>query len=353
MTSSPLRLPRAAVASLARGAAARWRSGRPAAPARPPARAGSGAAGRARVLLPARSSPRPQIGGDHVSVLNLTKPGAEPHDLELTPRDVGAVSKARVVVYEKGLQPAVDQAVDQEAPDRALDVSTAADLDLTLHPDRVPATPHADAAGSTDPHFWLDPVRYAAVAQAVADRLSAARPGPPRPTTPPTPTAFRRELAALDRELRTGLAHCASTSIVTSHNAFGYLAQRYGLSQVGITGLSPEAEPEPAKLADGRRRSSRRTTSRTIYAETLVSPAIADTVARETGRDGGDPRPDRGPDRLLRRPRLLRGHALQPRDAARRPGVLVTDRRRRARPAVLSLRSAAFGYDDAAGRLAT
>ncbi len=221
-----------------------------------------------------------EIGGAHVSVLGLTKPGAEPHDLELTPRDVGAVSKAAVVVYEKGLQPAVDQAVDQEAPDRALDVSTAADLDLTFTPIES-GQQHADAAGSTDPHFWLDPVRYSAVAQAVADRLTRLDPAH-RADYAANAKAFRAKLAALHRDLRRGLAHCTSTSIVTSHNAFGYLAQRYGLTQVGITGLSPEAEPEPAKLAEVARyvRAHHVTT---VYAETLVSPAIADTVAKETG----------------------------------------------------------------------
>jgi zinc transport system substrate-binding protein len=221
-----------------------------------------------------------EIGGEHVSVLNLTKPGAEPHDLELTPRDVGAVSKARVVVYEKGLQPAVDEAVAQEAPERALDVSAAANLDLTFTPVES-GEQHADAAGSTDPHFWLDPVRYSAVAQAVADRLARLDPAH-RDDYTANAKAFRGRLSVLDRDLRTGLAHCASTSVVTSHNAFGYLAQRYGLTQVGITGLSPEAEPEPAKLAEVARYVKAHHVT-TIYAETLVSPAIADTVARETG----------------------------------------------------------------------
>jgi zinc transport system substrate-binding protein len=221
-----------------------------------------------------------QVAGPGFYVQNLTKPGAEPHDLELTPRDVGAVSKARVVVYEKGLQPAVDEAVAQEAPERALDVSAAANLDLTFTPVES-GEQHADAAGSTDPHFWLDPVRYSAVAQAVADRLARLDPAH-RDDYTANAKAFRGRLSVLDRDLRTGLAHCASTSVVTSHNAFGYLAQRYGLTQVGITGLSPEAEPEPAKLAEVARYVKAHHVT-TIYAETLVSPAIADTVARETG----------------------------------------------------------------------
>ena len=133
----------------------------------------------------------------------------------------------------------------------------------------------------TDPHFWLDPVRYAAVAQAVADRLGTVDPEH-RADYAARAKAFKARLAALDGEFRRGLAHCASTSIVTSHNAFGYLARRYGMSQVGITGLSPEAEPEAATLARVATYVKEHHVS-TIYAETLVSPAIADTVARETG----------------------------------------------------------------------
>ena len=221
-----------------------------------------------------------QVGGAHVRVTNLTRAGAEPHDLELTPRDVAEVSRAGLVVFEKGLQPAVDEAVAAEAADRGLDVAPAAKLDLTFTPVEA-GDPRPSGDRVTDPHFWLDPVRYAAVARAVADRLGTVDPAH-RADYAARATAFTARLAALDGEFRRGLAHCASTSIVTSHNAFGYLARRYGMSQVGITGLSPEAEPEAATLARVATYVKEHHVS-TVYAETLVSPAIADTVARETG----------------------------------------------------------------------
>jgi len=221
-----------------------------------------------------------QVGGAHVRVPNLTKAGAEPHELELTPRDVAEVSKATLVVFEKGLAPAVDEAVAAEAPDRGLDVAPAAKLDLTFTPVES-GDPRPGGDRVTDPHFWLDPVRYAAVAQAVADRLGTVDPAH-RADYAANARAFKARLAALDGEFRRALAHCTSTSIVTSHNAFGYLARRYGMTQVGITGLSPEAEPEAATLARVATYVKEHHVS-TIYAETLVSPAIADTVARETG----------------------------------------------------------------------
>jgi zinc transport system substrate-binding protein len=221
-----------------------------------------------------------QIGGAHVQVTGLTKPGAEPHDLELTPGDVVTVAKAKVVVYEKGLASAVDQAAQDQARDTALDVSPAAHLDLTYTPIESGQS-QADAAGSTDPHFWLDPTRYSAVAQAIADRLATADPAH-KADYEANAKSFEGKLSALDREFRSGLATCRRKDLVTSHNAFGYLAKRYGLNQVGITGLSPDAEPSPAVLADVAAYAKQHGVT-TIYAETLVSPAIADTVARETG----------------------------------------------------------------------
>ncbi|TQJ51266.1 metal ABC transporter substrate-binding protein [Phycicoccus sp. SLBN-51] len=238
-----------------------------------------------------------RIGGDRVDVTALTKPGVEPHDVELSARKVASVALADVVVYERGFQSAVDEAVDHQARGRVLDVSHAARL--------VPGPEHdhaGEAAGShgedhstdansgqqtahageaPDPHFWLDPQRYADVARAIGAALEKADPahaGEYRQRT----TAFTGELAALDREFAAGLKTCRNRDLVTGHAAFGYLAARYDFHQQGITGLSPEAEPSPAALAriahfvkDGG--------VRTIYAETLVSPAVAETLARETG----------------------------------------------------------------------
>ena len=216
-----------------------------------------------------------QVGGTHVRVTNLTKPGAEPHDVELGPRDVITVAKARVAIFEKGFQPAVDDAVSQQATDNALDVSRTARLT------RGAAASEDGRAGATDPHFWLDPERYADVVDAIADRFSAVDPAH-RSDYAANAAALRARLHALDGQLRNGLDSCRQRRLVTSHSAFGYLARRYGLTQVGITGLTPDAEPSPTALARVARM-VRDQGVRTIYAETLASPAVADTVARETG----------------------------------------------------------------------
>ena len=210
-----------------------------------------------------------QIGGDFVAVTSLTRPGAEPHDVELTPRDVASVSKARLVVYQRGLQGAVDHAVESQGGERGLDVSASANLDLTL------------PSGGTDPHFWLDPQRYSGVAAVIAERLAVEDPAH-RADYERNAVRFSSRLDTLGQEFTTGLSSCRRKDIVTSHSAFGYLADRFGMSQIPINGLSPDEEPRAGVLATVSAYARTHGVT-TIYAETLVSPAIAETVARETG----------------------------------------------------------------------
>jgi zinc transport system substrate-binding protein len=221
-----------------------------------------------------------QVGGSQVEVTSLTKPGAEPHDLELTARDVADIADAGVVVYLAGFQPAVDDAVEQVDETKVYDAAPAAELDLTYTPIEE-GEEASDEAGSTDPHFWLDPTRLAAVADDFASYLGDIDPDN-ADTYRSNATTLGHELAALDAEFRARLGSCANTDLVTSHNAFGYLARRYGLNQVGITGLTPEEEPSPEELASVSD-FVKDNDVRTIYFETLVSPAIAQTIAGESG----------------------------------------------------------------------
>jgi zinc transport system substrate-binding protein len=227
-----------------------------------------------------------QITGGAVPVTVLTKPGAEPHDLELAPQDIGGMTKARLVVYADGFQPAVDEAVGLVDPAKVLDVADAAKLTLTLAEESGVAGETAlqhDSHGhsGSDPHFWLDPVRYAAVAEAIGARL--AQDDPQHAAMYRKNTAvFVGKLSKLDDEMRRGLERCRNKQLITSHAAFGYLAARYGFEQHGITGISPEAEPSASTLkALADLVSSSGVT--TIYQETLVQPHFAQTVAGTTG----------------------------------------------------------------------
>jgi zinc transport system substrate-binding protein len=232
------------------------------------------------------------IGGDQIQVVSLTVPGAEPHDMELTPVQVAELEKTSLALFIDGFMPAVDEAIESSVPDRALDLGTTVTLleggahsdeeghsDEDGHSDEEAAT--EDDHGAYDPHIWLDPANMVLMANAVSDRLIAIDPARSDFYTANT-AALVAELEALDQEFTTGLANCEQKEIVTSHDAFGYLANAYGFEQHGIAGLSPESEPSPARLAEISEMVKAEGIT-TIYYETLVSPAIAETVANETG----------------------------------------------------------------------
>ena len=215
-----------------------------------------------------------QVGGANVSVTNLTAPGVEPHDLELTPDQMEAITTADVVLYlGGGFQPAVEDAI-KDAQGTVVDVSEG------LRDLPVPSTETSPGL-TADPHVWLDPVAYGQVVERVESALAEVDPSGAS-TFATNADAFTARLTSLDREYRSGLASCDRTIIVTSHAAFGYLAQRYGLQQEPIAGLSPEAEPDPQRLAD-LQALVEQTGVTTIFTEDLVSPKVAETLASETG----------------------------------------------------------------------
>ncbi len=230
-----------------------------------------------------------RVGGDRVTVTNLVQPGAEPHDLELSPRQVAEIADADLVIYLAGFQPAVDEAVDQEAKS-AFDVATAVPLiegtddhdhDEDSGSTNEPTSAPTPAGGEKDPHLWLDPTRLATVAQDVATRLAALdRDG--ASGYDQRAAELREQLSELDREYADGLKDCQRREIFVSHAAFGYLADRFDLEQIGISGLSPEAEPTPQRLA-AIAAEARQHGATTIFFETLVSPAVAEAIATEVG----------------------------------------------------------------------
>ena len=218
-----------------------------------------------------------QVGGDLVSVDNLTPPAAEPHDLELAPSQVREVSTADLVVFQSGFQPAVDDAVEARAPEHVVDAAE----EHAAHADEEEAAGDGHDHGNADPHFWLDPTLLIPVADEVAAELGAADPDNAATYTA-NAEALTATLEDLDAEYAAALEPCAGETLVTSHAAFGYLAERYGLTQVGISALDPEAEPSPARLreigavvADDD--------VQTLFTETLTSPKVAETLAADLG----------------------------------------------------------------------
>lgn len=223
-----------------------------------------------------------QVGGVRVDVVSLTPAGSEPHDLELTPRDVDALEDADVVLYlGEGFQPAVEELAERRdgatvdllegKPLRAPPGDTDEHQDESDHP----------AEDGPDPHVWLDPILMIQMVGQISEALSEVDPAG-ADAYERHATRFVEELEELHADLESGLADCRSRTIVTSHAAFGYLAARYGLDQESISGLSPEAEPDPERLDELTELVEREGIS-TIFTETLVAPEVAETLAREAG----------------------------------------------------------------------
>ena len=203
-----------------------------------------------------------QIAGNQVRVVNLTAPGVEPHDLELKPRQVGELTDADLVVYESKLQPAVDEAVEQNAEKQSLDVAPDVDLE------------------EGNPHFWLDPLRLEKAATAIEERLAKVDPDH-ADTFAANLTTLRDTLTGIDQDFTNGLKDCQRDVIVTSHDAFGYWS-RYGIESAPIAGLSPDAEPSAAHL-DQLRTLIEKDHVTTVFSETLASPKMADVLSHDLG----------------------------------------------------------------------
>lgn len=230
-----------------------------------------------------------RVGGDRASVSNLTPPGVEPHDVELSTDRVDQLLDADIVVYlGAGFQPAVEDIVGR-IDGTAVDVLADAELRPRGDDDHGHDGDAAEDDGEhaeesdLDPHVWLDPRRMADIVERVRDAYVDADPDG-EAAYDGAADEYLGALDQLDRELAAGLADCDRDAIVTSHAAFGYLAARYGLAQDAITGLSPESEPDPARMAElaDEVRSEGITT---IFYETLVAPDVAETLAREAGVD--------------------------------------------------------------------
>jgi zinc transport system substrate-binding protein len=219
------------------------------------------------------------VGGDDVVVVSLTQPGADPHDAELSATQVKQLANADLVVFLPGMQAATDKAIVNTVPKRLLNVADVVQLSALPGTKQVGAV--GDPSSGLDPHVWLDPARMVAIVSALSQELAQVDPAHAAGYSSRAATVIA-DLQRLDTEYATGLAQCEIVTFVPSHAAFGYLAQRYGLIQVPISGLAPDIEPSPARLANVRR-IAQETSVNTIFFETLSSPALAETLADDLG----------------------------------------------------------------------
>lgn len=248
-----------------------------------------------------------QVGGTHVTVTSLTPDGAEPHDLDLSPAMVDSIGRANAVVYLKGFQTAVDEAVEQQSPKTAIDLADTVSLVDAGEGSNHPADEDEEEGESgheghshegheeghsheghehhhdmaKDPHFWLDPQRMADAASFIGEQLAAADPANAsdyRANASTTADSMRK----LSETLSNRTASCQSKTFVTAHTAFGYLADRAGLTQVGISGLDPDSSPSAARLQEIAEVVKSQGVT-TIFTESLIDPKIAQTLADDLG----------------------------------------------------------------------
>jgi zinc transport system substrate-binding protein len=229
-----------------------------------------------------------QVAGDRMEVVTLVPPGVEPHDWDPAPKDIAQLEKARVLVFNGGgLEPWIARLL----PDLKNTVAVNTTDGIELKPPPAAGEPTHDPGHAAkhehtkndalDPHVWLDPVLAQAQVEAIRAGLAKADPAG-ADVYGRNAKAYTERLAALHRAFEDGLRQCARRDVVVSHAAFGYLARRYDLRQVPVMGLAPEAEPSPADLARIVR-FARRAKVQYIFFETLVSPRLAETLAREIG----------------------------------------------------------------------
>lgn len=246
------------------------------------------------------------IGGPLVKVSTVTPPNVEPHDFELSGKETTELGKADLIAYVPGFQPSLDKAVKEIGSGPVVvDLSKPANLvhhegveEEHEHDEQEAASDASDAATDSataessegeehgsdlDPHFWLDPQRMIAAAETM--EASFAKIDPANANDYKTGLdKLKTALTNLDTQYSTGLSTCQRTTFVTSHAAFGYMADRYKLTQASISGIDPETEPSAAELTNIKS-VVQSTGTTTIFTEELVSPTTAQAIAAETGAE--------------------------------------------------------------------
>ena len=281
------------------------------------------------------------IGGKLVKVSTVTPSNVEPHDFELSGKETAELGKADLIAYVPGFQPSLDKAVKEvgsgptvvdlskpanlvhhegveeehehgdaatsgatdAATDAATDGATSAATDAaTTESSEAGHDEHSHAEGEEhghdlDPHFWLDPDRMIKVAEALEASFAKIDPANANDYKAGL-DKLKTALTGVDNQYKQGFTSCQHKTFITSHAAFGYMADRYGLTQASISGIDPETEPSPAELANIKS-VVQSTGTTTIFTEELVSPTTAQAIATETGAETNvlsplESKPERG-----------------------------------------------------------
>lgn len=222
------------------------------------------------------------VGGELVEVRLLLPPGAEAHTYAPRPSDILATRQADLFVFlHPAMEPwAADLLAGAIRPGLRI-LELAQNVALMGSQSHHAETEHL--ADEADPHVWLDPLRAAQMVRELANVLAELAPAH-RDIFMANADQYCARLQELDQHIRTSLASCQRRTVIfAGHNAFRYFADRYGLTFLSpYAGFSPDAAPSPRALA-ALAAAVRETGSPIIFHEELVTPRVAQTIARETG----------------------------------------------------------------------
>ncbi len=225
------------------------------------------------------------VGGEKVQVDLLLPPGAEPHNWDPKPSDVNKIKQADFFIYiGRAMEPWAADLL-KAIPTGRLRVLEAGRVALPEPEDHPPGTQtHAGHGhgGKKDPHIWLDFSLDMKIVEMIAAAFSEKDPAQAAHYRS-NARAYEGKLDALDQKYRSSLSSCRQRQIILGgHSAFGYLAQRYGLRQIALYGISPNAEPTPKKLAEVVQ-AAKNHRAKFIFFESFMNPKLAQVLAKEAG----------------------------------------------------------------------
>ncbi|WP_370694079.1 MULTISPECIES: metal ABC transporter substrate-binding protein [Peribacillus] len=235
------------------------------------------------------------ITQDKAQVDLLIPSNIEPHDWQPTPKDMAAIQKADLVVYNSPFMETWIMSI-QESLGKGQPLFIEASEGISLmegteedsdhdngESDRHDEESHDEDHKQLDPHVWLSPVLAQKEVQTITDAIVKQDPEN-KDYYERNSKNYIQQLKELDELYRTTLDKPSNKEMITQHAAFGYLAKEYGLTQVPIAGLSPSEEPSPAKLAELKKYAKEHQIN-VIYFEETTSPKVAQTLAGELGAE--------------------------------------------------------------------
>ncbi|MDR1299969.1 MAG: metal ABC transporter substrate-binding protein [Oscillospiraceae bacterium] len=226
-----------------------------------------------------------KIGGDRVHAVNMVPSGVEPHDWEPGAADMAGLESADVFIYNgAGMEHWATDILESLQNEEliAVEASSAVPL-MEGHDDHgeEEEDDHDDEDGQFDPHVWLNPQYAKTEMLNIRDAFKRADPEGAAHYDA-NYDKYAAQLDALDGEFADALAPFSGRDIIVAHQAFGYMCAAYGLNQVPIEGLSPDSEPDPARMAEIIEFAEERDI-KVIFFEELVSPKVAETIAEAIG----------------------------------------------------------------------